>query len=191
LDSTSQTQPRAQLTTVLSALAILVSAGTFTAPVAADQSSPGQTSSASNPAIKKANRILVDKSERKLVLFAEGKPFRTYDVSLGYNPIGHKRYEGDKRTPEGIYLIDDKNPNSAYHLSLHISYPNERDAQEAVDRGVQPGGQIVLHGLPTGLIKVSNKYEVDWTDGCIALSNADIEEIWQLVDVGTLIEITP
>jgi murein L,D-transpeptidase YafK len=176
--------------TVLSRLAFLVCAGTligFTALAAAEDVSPEQTSSEN----KKANRILVDKSERKLVLFADGKPLRTYEVSLGYNPIGHKRYEGDKRTPEGIYLIDDKNSNSAFHLSLHISYPNERDVQEATDRGVEPGGQIVLHGLPTGLIKVSNKYEVDWTDGCIALSNADIEEIWQLVDVGTLIEITP
>ncbi len=140
---------------------------------------------------KKANRILVDKSERTLVLFAAGQPLRTYPVSLGLNPKGHKRYEGDKRTPEGIYLIDGKNPNSSFHLSLHISYPNERDIQVASERGEKPGGQIVIHGLPSGLIKVSNKYEFDWTDGCIAVSNEDIEEIWQLVDVGTLIEITP
>lgn len=139
----------------------------------------------------KANRILVDKSERTLVLFSDSRPIRTYPISLGLNPTGHKRYEGDKRTPEGIYLIDRKNPNSAYHLSLRISYPNERDVRAARERGWDPGGQIMIHGLPTGLIKASSKYEFDWTDGCIAVSNAAIEEIWQLVDEGTLIEITP
>jgi murein L,D-transpeptidase YafK len=141
--------------------------------------------------IEKASRILVDKSERTLVLFADGRPIRSYPVALGLNPVGHKRYEGDKRTPEGIYLIDGKNPNSAYHLSLHISYPNERDQRAARERGWDPGGQIMIHGLPTGLIKTSSKYEYDWTDGCIAVSNAAIEEIWRLVDEGTLIEITP
>lgn len=140
----------------------------------------------------KAGRILVDKSERTLVLFADGRPIRSYPVSLGRNPVGHKRYEGDKRTPEGIYLIDGKNPNSAFHLSLHISYPNDRDVRLARERGWDPGGQIVIHGLPTGLMKTSsNKYDYDWTDGCIAVSNSAIEEIWQLVDEGTLIEITP
>ncbi|MEM8765868.1 MAG: L,D-transpeptidase family protein [Pseudomonadota bacterium] len=140
---------------------------------------------------EKASRILVDKSERTLVLFSSGKPIKSYPVSLGRNPVGHKRYEGDKRTPEGIYIIDGKNPNSAFHLSLHISYPNERDKRIARERGWDPGGAIVIHGLPTGLIKTSAKYEKDWTDGCIALSNAHIEEIWGLVDEGTLIEITP
>jgi len=140
---------------------------------------------------QKANRILVDKSERTLVLFRDGKPIRSYAVSLGLNPTGHKRYEGDKRTPEGIYLIDGKNPNSAYNLSLHVSYPNERDIRNARNRGWDPGGQIMIHGLPTGLIKTSNRFDKDWTDGCIAVSNAAIEEIWRLVDEGTLIEITP
>lgn len=139
----------------------------------------------------KAGRILVDKSERTLVLFSQGKPIRSYPVSLGLNPSGHKRYEGDKRTPEGIYLIDGKNSNSAFHLSLHISYPNARDVRAARERGWEPGGQIVIHGLPTGLVKTSSKYDVDWTDGCIAVSNAAIEEIWAMVDEGTLIEITP
>ena len=146
-------------------------------------------SAAAEPA--RSNRILVDKSERTLVLFSDGRPLRTYPVSLGLNPKGHKRYEGDKRTPEGIYLIDGKNPDSAYHLSLHISYPNDRDMKLARERGWNPGGQIMIHGLPTGLIKASNKYERDWTDGCISVSNTAIEEIWELVDEGTLIEITP
>ena len=139
----------------------------------------------------KIDRIRVDKSERLLVLYKNGKRFKSYGISLGLNPKGHKRFEGDRRTPEGIYLIDRKNPNSAYHLSLHISYPNERDLQAADERGVKAGGQIMIHGMPTGLIKVSSEYEKDWTDGCIAVSNVAIEEIWRLVDVGTLIEITP
>ena len=141
--------------------------------------------------MEKASRILVDKSERTLVVFNNGRPIRSYPVSLGLNPVGDKRYEGDKRTPEGIYLIDWKNPNSAFHLSLHISYPNERDIREATENGWDPGGQIVIHGLPTGLIKTSSKYEYDWTDGCIAVSNAAIEDLWRLVEEGTVIEITP
>lgn len=139
----------------------------------------------------KAGRILVDKSERTLVLITDGRPVKSYPIALGLNPTGHKRYEGDKRTPEGIYLIDGKNSNSAYHLSLHISYPNERDVRTARERGWEPGGQIMIHGRPTGLVKTSNKYDVDWTDGCIAVSNTAIEEIWALVDEGTLIEIRP
>ena len=139
----------------------------------------------------KVDHILVDKSQRRLVLYRDGKPYKSYEVSLGLNPKGHKRFEGDRRTPEGIYLIDHKNSNSAYHLSLHISYPNERDLRNASERGVKPGGQIMIHGMPTGLIKVSHKYDDDWTDGCIAVSNAAVEEIWRLVDVGTLIEIKP
>ena len=139
----------------------------------------------------KASRILVDKSDRRLSLYDGSERLRSYKIALGGNPRGHKRFEGDRRTPEGIYLIDGKNPNSAYHLSLHISYPNERDRQRAAERGLDPGGQIMIHGMPTGLIKTSAKYETDWTDGCIAVSNAAIEEIWKLVDEGTLIEIRP
>ena len=143
-------------------------------------------------AVSKANRILVDKSDRKLTLFRNGKAVRTYRVALGLNPTGHKQFEGDRRTPEGIYLIDRRNPDSNYHLSLHISYPNERDIRAAQARGDDPGGQIMIHGMPNGrLIKTSSHYESDWTDGCIAVSNAAMAEIWTLVDDGTLIEITP
>ena len=173
--------------TAYSALAVKTLITTLFVVCAAGYSHPTNADST----FAKSNRILVDKSDRELTLFVDGQPLRTYPVSLGQNPKGHKRYEGDRRTPEGIYLIDGKNPDSSFHLSLHISYPNERDIQSARERGVEPGGQIVIHGLPTGLIKVSNKYDQDWTDGCIALSNAAIEEIDQLVDVGTLIEISP
>ena len=135
----------------------------------------------------KATRIHVDKSERILKLIHEGEAFRTYPVSLGDSPRGHKLYEGDERTPEGLYLIDGRNPNSHYHLSLSISYPNSRDVARARSRGLDPGGLIMIHGTP----ERGKPRRSDWTDGCIAVSNAAMEEIWQLVDEGTLIEITP
>jgi murein L,D-transpeptidase YafK len=134
----------------------------------------------------KASRILVDKSERTLKLIHEGRAFRSYPVALGDNPRGHKLFEGDERTPEGLYLIDGRNENSAYHLALSISYPNRRDVARATERGLDPGGQIMIHGTPQG-----SRSRRDWTDGCIAVSNAAMEEIWRLVDVGTLIEIKP
>jgi len=134
----------------------------------------------------KANRILVDKSQRTLTLIQDGQTIRSYPVALGDNPRGHKLYEGDERTPEGIYLIDGRNANSAYHLALSISYPNSRDVARAHARGLQPGGQIMIHGTPH-----ASRARRDWTDGCIAVSNAAMDEIWQLVDVGTLIEIRP
>lgn len=134
----------------------------------------------------KATRIHVDKSERILKLIHGGEAFRTYPVSLGDNPRGHKLFEGDERTPEGLYLIDGRNPNSGYHLSLSISYPNSRDIARAQSRGLDPGGQIMIHGTPD-----PSQRRRDWTDGCIAVSNAAMDEIWRLVDEGTLIEITP
>lgn len=135
----------------------------------------------------KASRIQVDKSERTLKLIHEGQAFRSYPVALGDNPRGHKLYEGDERTPEGLYLIDGRNPNSSYYLSLSISYPNNRDVARARSKGLNPGGQIMIHGTPDGKARKGK----DWTDGCIAVSNAAMEEIWRLVDVGTLIEIIP
>ena len=135
----------------------------------------------------KASRIFVDKSERTLQLIRDGKAFRTYPVALGDNPRGHKLFEGDERTPEGIYLIDGRNRHSTYHLSLSISYPNIRDVRRARAKGLDPGGQIMIHGSPMDL----SKRHRDWTDGCIAVSNTAMEEIWRLVDTGTLIEISP
>ena len=112
----------------------------------------------------KASRILVDKSERTLKLIHEGQPFRTYPVSLGDNPRGHKLFEGDERTPEGLYLIDGRNPNSAYHLALSISYPNRRDIARAEARGLDPGGQIMIHGTPTR--------SSDWSKSCCSSSSS-------------------
>ena len=133
--------------------------------------------------------VRVDKSERTLTLYAGGQPVRTYTgIQLGDSPEGHKRFQGDERTPEGRYTLDYGNPSSAYHLSLHISYPDARDLAYARTRGRSPGGDIFIHGQPNGS---EARVEGDWTDGCIALADAEIEEVWSLVGDGTDIEIVP
>lgn len=137
-----------------------------------------------------ADIVVVDKTARTLMLFAGGRALRTYSgIQLGDAPQGHKRFEGDERTPEGRYVIDYRNPDSAYHLSLHISYPNEADRAFAAEQGRSPGGEIFIHGQPNAL--PVGRVPGDWTDGCIALSNAEIEEVWRLVPDGTPIEIRP
>lgn len=187
--------PRARLRLSLATLAAAIAAALAMAFAGAGHAEmlPGV---ASHPESivppERASRLLVDKSERTLVLFRGDRPIATFPISLGLNPRGHKQQEGDRRTPEGIYLIDFKNPDSAYYRSLRISYPNERDRLAAEERGIEPGGQIMIHGTPNGrLIRTSSAYSYDWTDGCIAVSNAHMDEIWRLVDVGTLIEIRP
>lgn len=133
--------------------------------------------------------VRVEKGARRLLLLdAAGTALRTYrGIQLGNAPQGHKQFEGDERTPEGRYVIDYGNPRSAYHLSLHISYPNTGDRIFAESRGKSPGGDIFIHGQPNGLI--AGRAVGDWTDGCIALSNHEIEELWTLVRDGTPIEI--
>jgi murein L,D-transpeptidase YafK len=133
--------------------------------------------------------VRVDKSERTLTLYAVGRPVRTFNgIQLGDAPVGHKRYQGDERTPEGRYTIDYGNPQSAYHLSLHISYPNDADRAYARARGRSPGGEIFIHGQPNGW---NGRVRGDWTDGCIAIANSEIEVLWSLVGDGTPIEIVP
>ena len=118
-------------------------------------------------------------------LLRDGKILRTYHVALGGAPAGHKRQQGDQRTPEGHYTITYRNAQSRYHLSLRVSYPNAADRARASKRGVDPGGDIMIHGAtPPG-------YAGDWTEGCVAVTNAQIEEIWRLVPVGTPIRIDP
>ena len=135
-----------------------------------------------------ADFVLVDKSDRAITLFAGGRPFRTITgAQLGDQPEGHKRFQGDERTPEGRYTIDYANPQSSYWLSLHISYPDADDRAYAAARGRSPGGAIFIHGQPNWL--PAGRLPGDWTDGCIALSNAEIEELWQAVPDGTPIEI--
>ena len=133
--------------------------------------------------------VRVEKAARKLTLYAQGQPLRVYTgIQLGDAPVGHKRFQGDERTPEGRYTIDYGNPSSAYRLSLHISYPNSTDRAYARAQGRSPGGDIFIHGQPNGY---GTRVEGDWTDGCIALSDAEIEELWSLVGDGTDIEIVP
>ncbi|MBF5089747.1 L,D-transpeptidase family protein [Novosphingobium sp. NBM11] len=137
-----------------------------------------------------ADFVVVEKGARRLTLFADGRPYRVYErLQLGDEPVGPKRFEGDERTPEGRYTIDYGNDRSAYHLSLHISYPGPADVAFAKAHGRSPGGLIFLHGQPNAL--PMGRVPGDWTDGCIAVSNAEIEEIWSLVGDGTPIEIRP
>lgn len=139
-----------------------------------------------------ADRILVEKAERKLSIFRDGKLLKTYRVALGRNPIGTKEQEGDMKTPEGIYQIDNRNPNSDYHLALHISYPSAEDNARAAARGVNAGFDIMIHGLPNGKGWMGAVHrQTDWTAGCIAVTDEEIEELWHAVPDGTTIEIRP
>ena len=138
-------------------------------------------------------KIMVKKSKRKLYLLdKQSKVIKEYSIALGDSPKGHKTQEGDEKTPEGIYTINYRNPKSSYHLSLHISYPNKADKLQAKNRGVSAGGDIFIHGSPNSFNLFDSAYSTfDWTDGCIAVSNKEIEEIWKLVKNGTKIEILP
>jgi murein L,D-transpeptidase YafK len=139
-----------------------------------------------------ADYILVEKSLKHLTLFQNERPIKTYNVALGRNPKGPKLTEGDLRTPEGRYIIDSRNPDSKYHLSLHISYPNDIDLEITGIAGVSPGGSIMIHGTGDEYAWMGSFHDVvDWTDGCIAVTNEEIEEIWQLVPDGTRIDILP
>jgi len=138
------------------------------------------------------DRVIVDKSERQLYLMHGQQVLRSYPVSLGKNPTGHKLREGDQRTPEGQYRLDWRNADSRYHLALHISYPGPLDLKIASRNGTRPGGNIMIHGLPGKFADGAKVLlDLDWTDGCIAVSNQAIEEIWQLVADNTIIEILP
>lgn len=140
----------------------------------------------------KADFVLVNKSERKLYLLQKGMPFKEYVVSLGPQPEGHKLREGDEHTPEGRYILDFKKENSDFYKSIHISYPNQFDQEQARGAGVSPGGSIMIHGLPgTMAFPASVIQTFDWTDGCIAVTNEEMDEIWNAVDIGTPIEILP
>lgn len=141
---------------------------------------------------QKVDKVVVVKRERKLLLMSEGNVVKTYRVALGRNPTGPKTQMGDHRTPEGTYVIDSRNPNSQYHRSLHVSYPSAKDTERARKLGKNPGGDIFIHGLPNGQGWIGKAHVLtDWTLGCIAVTNDEIEEIWRLVPNGTPIEIRP
>ena len=143
-------------------------------------------------AIEKADRVLVVKSEARLYLQRNGAVFRQYHIALGRRPKGHKQRQGDHRTPEGRYSLDLKNPGSRFYKSIRISYPDAADRVRARQAGVHPGGWIMIHGQPNGyghLAPITQR--TNWTDGCIAVTDEEMDEIWQAVDVGTPIEIRP
>lgn len=145
-------------------------------------------------ALPEVARVEVRKGERKMFLYdTAGNVLKSYPVSLGKNPVGHKLREGDGKTPEGRYTISGRNENSKYHLSLRISYPAKQDVRRAKNLGVDPGGDIYIHGKPNSKDWMFWKYSKgkDWTDGCIAVSDNEIRELWQLVQEGTPIDITP
>ena len=135
------------------------------------------------PAAQQADLVEIFKAERRLELKRGGRTLRTYRVSLGFAPLTHKQREGDGRTPEGLYAIDARNPRSSFHLSLRVSYPDAEDRARAVARGEDPGGDIFIHGLPNGWR--------DWTAGCIAVTDAEIREVWSLVPTGVPVRIHP
>lgn len=146
----------------------------------------------SSPSTVEVDQIVVNKSKRELVLLMKGKVVRTYQVALGKNPVGAKERQGDKKTPEGDYTISGRNPASAFHKSLRISYPNAGDRERARRQGYDPGGHIMIHGLPNGQGSIGGLHrQADWTDGCIALTDEEIEEVWRLVPNGTPIRIDP
>jgi len=138
------------------------------------------------------DRILIEKGTRRLMLISKGEVLKSYKIALGGNPIGPKERQGDNKTPEGTYVIDARNRDSRFHLSLRISYPNERDKKRAKELGVSPGGDIMIHGIKNDLAWVGEAHSgVDWTKGCIAVTDQEIEEIDRLAPNGTVVEIRP
>jgi len=144
------------------------------------------------PAGTTIDRILVEKSARRLSIFRKGNLIKTYRIVLGRSPVGSKKEEGDLKTPEGLYKIDGRNPQSSFHLALHISYPSEDDDKRAVARGVSAGYDIMIHGIQNGHGWIGAFHRRnDWTAGCIAVTDEEIEELWRVTADGTTIEILP
>jgi murein L,D-transpeptidase YafK len=141
--------------------------------------------------LQKADKVLVFKKLKRMHLLHKGKVLKKYSIALGRNLKGHKQREGDYRTPEGVYSISEKKQKSQYHKALRISYPNEYDLENAYDQGVSPGGDIMIHGMPKKYARVRQLLPTMCTRGCIALPNAQMDEVWNLVDEGVEIEIRP
>jgi murein L,D-transpeptidase YafK len=140
----------------------------------------------------KADRVVVNKANRALLLYRGGDVIRSYKIALGRNPTGPKTRQGDGRTPEGTYTISSRNTASAFHRSLRVSYPNAADRERARRLRASPGGDIMIHGLPNKMGAIGAAHRLtDWTDGCIAVTNEEIEEIWRLVPDGTPVHINP
>jgi len=149
-----------------------------------------QGQSEAQPPILKIDHIHVDKSAHLMTVFADGRAVRTFDVALGRGGLEPKEKQGDGRVPEGSYLISGRNPQSGYHLSLRIGYPTQAQVDSAQKQGIDPGGDIMIHGLPNGRGWLNERHRmVDWTQGCIAVTNAEMEWLWRSVADGTSIEI--
>jgi murein L,D-transpeptidase YafK len=161
-------------------------------PASAPLQTAAVASTSVDAALPLADRVVVRKGDRKLQLMRNGVALRTFKVALGLRPEGHKQFEGDFRTPEGVYHLTRRNPNSEYFLSIQVDYPNEKDVARARKQGLRPGGAIMIHGQPN-IPKKSRDYysNVDWTEGCIAVSNSDMVEIWLMTPPDTPIEILP
>jgi murein L,D-transpeptidase YafK len=140
-----------------------------------------------------ADRVVVEKSKRSMHLMQNGRVLKSYKVALGQDPVGHKLQQGDSRTPEGVYTVDFRRTQSRFNLALRVSYPSPQDRQYAASRGVDPGGEIYIHGQPTGGVSPARLAETgpDWTDGCIAVTNPEMQEVFALVRDGTTVEIRP
>jgi murein L,D-transpeptidase YafK len=144
------------------------------------------------PVNTRADRVIVLKAERKLILMRGGRELKSYRIALGGEPVGPKTRLGDHKTPEGVYVLDRRNPKSGFYRAIHISYPDARDRARAQKLGVSPGGDIFLHGLPNGYGWIGKAHRAkDWTDGCIAVTNQEMDEIWRAVPNETPIEIRP
>jgi len=144
------------------------------------------------PANARSDKVVVLKARRELQLWQAGNLLKTYKVALGGEPVGAKQQEGDHKTPEGTYKLDWRSEKSRFYKAIHISYPNAEDRARAKKRGVNPGGALMLHGLPNGLGHLGKAHLLrDWTDGCVAVTNEELDEIWRAVPDGTPIEIKP
>ena len=137
------------------------------------------------------DRIVIDKTGRLLVAFRDGRPLRGFRIGLGFAPEGDKRQQGDGKTPEGVFRVDRRNAASRFHLSLGLDYPRPRDRARARKAGVNPGGDIFIHGQPNGRVARGYRIKGDWTDGCIAVSDAEIEDLFAATRIGTVVEIRP
>jgi murein L,D-transpeptidase YafK len=139
-----------------------------------------------------ADRVVIEKAARRLTLWRGGQVLKEYRVALGRQPVGDKVQRGDNRTPEGVFVIDSRNANSSFHRALHLSYPDPAHAARAKQLGVDPGGDIMIHGIRNGLGWIGSLHRVmDWTEGCVALTNPEIDEVWRAVPDGTSVEIRP
>jgi murein L,D-transpeptidase YafK len=144
------------------------------------------------PTDQKIDKLIVTKSKRTMDVYSAGQIIKTYTISLGRDPLGDKEFEGDKRTPEGQYRINDKNPNSGFHKNLGISYPNKKDIEEAKEKKLKPGGDIKIHGIRNGFGFIGKFQRLfDWTAGCIALTDQEVDELYNSVQIGTPILILP